>query len=142
MKVIPEKVIPENVIPEKKKDTKQINKQTQIQKRKKKYKSKLKNNNKRRWIRDKISNHTGNKSKWNNKIKAIIIITTKQQQKRKKSQVISPRLVLIIIRFIVIPVPKKIYLFYVQIPLMDSSVIYLFEDALTLILTNSLLVWH
>jgi hypothetical protein len=35
MKVIPEKVIPENVIPEKKKDTKQINKQTQIQKRKK-----------------------------------------------------------------------------------------------------------
>ena len=33
MKVIPEKVIPEKVIPEKKKDTKQINKQIQIQKR-------------------------------------------------------------------------------------------------------------
>ena len=64
----------------------------------------------------------------------------KTTTKKKKSQVISPSLVLIIIRFIVISVPKKIYLFYVRIPLMDSSVIYLFEDALTLILTNSLLV--
>lgn len=64
----------------------------------------------------------------------------KTTTKKKKCQVISPSLVLIIIRFIVIPVPKKIYLFYVRIPLMDSSVIYLFEDALALILTNSLLV--